>query len=219
MASLLSLIFGVGSSYPHKGMINLPFCVPGFHQLPTFTLFVCRLSTCQVVSPSRFLSQAQLCVKSPHFRESCGLDPCWFDEKDSCHTVAGTSLSQKMVMQLCRGNGSEFIIINHNTQLVIGFTALTWYLCSYIGEWCSAMTPTGSFAHGDALTPLPNTLQAGEPLLPVLPKGSLDHTAGSWGSALLPFWSTTRPWALKLQTVPTVYKNWQYWSYHSSNYP
>ena len=68
MALSHSLVSRVGSSY--RPVIHHPSCVPGFHQLPTFPLSVSELSTCQVVPPSRVLSQVWLCFKTPHFGKS-----------------------------------------------------------------------------------------------------------------------------------------------------
>ena len=59
----------------------------------------------------------------------------------------------------------EFMV-DHNAQLVPGFAALSQRLFR-AGEWDSLMVPAGPFAHGEALSPLSNALQAGVPLLPV----------------------------------------------------
>ena len=87
-------------------------------------------------------------------------------------------------------SGLEFMV--NQTQPVPGFVALSWGLCSYTGEYGSLIVPTRSFARGEAISPLLNALQAGEPLLPVGPRGSSDRASCSWASALLPHQSTTR---------------------------
>ena len=48
-----------------------------------------------------------------------------------------------------------------------------------MGERGDLMAPIVSFVHGEVVSPPPNTLQAGKLLLPVPPKGSLDHAARS----------------------------------------
>lgn len=62
-------------------------------------------------------------------------------------------------------------------------TALSHHLCSYASKQGSSMVTTRSLTPGEVTPPLPNTLQAGELPLPIVPRGSLDHT-------LLPHQST-----------------------------
>ena len=80
--------------------------------------------------------------------------------------MSRAGLSQATLAPLYSGSGSEFMV-NCNTQLVPGFDALSQHLCSYPGERGGLMVTAGSFAQGEAVSPLPNALQAGELLLPV----------------------------------------------------
>lgn len=97
-------------------------------------------------------------------------------------------------------------MVNRNTQSPPRFAALTLHLCAYVDRCGGLMVPDGSFACGEAISCLLNALQAGEPLLPVQPRGSSDRVAHSWGSTLLPHWSTTSGWPLKLLTLCSVNK-------------
>lgn len=59
-------------------------------------------------------------------------------------------------------------MVDWDKQLVPGSAALSLSLCSCTSESDTLMVvPVGSFACGDTLSPLPNVLQAGLPLLPV----------------------------------------------------
>lgn len=77
--------------------------------------------------------------------------------------MVGAGLSQKTVAGPRRG--SEFMV-NSNTQGA-RVAALSGSLCSYTGKQGSSMMSIGSFAGGEAVSLLPNALQAGELLLPV----------------------------------------------------
>lgn len=88
--------------------------------------------------------------------------PCWLVPENSCATV-----------QWFRVYG------NCNPQPAPGFAALIGSLCSYASEWGSSRSPTESFVHGKANSPLSNALPTGELLLPEQPSGSLDCVASS----------------------------------------
>ena len=78
--------------------------------------------------------------------------------------VLGVGLLQKTAARPC--SGLDFMI-NCTTQLALGIAALSWCVCTCTGEWDSWMSAAGSFAGGEAVSPLPNVLKAGQPLLPV----------------------------------------------------
>lgn len=109
--------------------------------------------------------------------------PCRVQEDSSCCAVAGPGLSQKPVARLY--SSLEFMV-SHDTYLVPGFASLSHSLSSYAGEWDSSMLPAMSFTCKETISPLPNALQAREPLLPVQPRESSDGAACSQGSTLLP---------------------------------
>lgn len=67
--------------------------------------------------------------------------------------------------------------IKHSKELASRLAAISRCLCPYANEWGSAVVPT--------ITLSPNAVQEGELSLPVRCRGSSDHTAHSWASALL----------------------------------
>ena len=75
VASPSSLVSGLEILCPHRHTIKHPSFISGFRQVPTFTLSVSKLSGCQVLLRSRFLSQMGLCFKTQHFRDPCGFGP------------------------------------------------------------------------------------------------------------------------------------------------
>ena len=74
-----------------------PSFVIGFHPLPTCTLYLSKLSTCQVAPPSRVLSRIGLCFKTPHFRHPFDLDLCQLSARGSHHTMARSWLAPENI--------------------------------------------------------------------------------------------------------------------------
>lgn len=158
--------------------------------------------------PPEFYLSCHCVSKTPHCRDTRGSCPRWSSGGGSCHALASTCLFQKMLMWPCSGNSSEFMVKSQHTACtrVCCLQPVSLFLYQWTG---SSVTPTGSFAHGEAVSPLLNALLAVEPLLPMKPRGSSDCAACSRGSALLPYWSMSSKisaWA------PLFANNWQYWN-------
>lgn len=99
-------------------------------------------------------------------------------------------LSWYLVAWLC--HGSEFVV-KHSQNLAPRFVVFNWSLCFYASECGSSMAPARSFVPGEAVVPLPKSLQGGKLFLPWWPRGSSDHTACSQISTLLTHWRTAKP--------------------------
>ena len=137
------------SSYPVSSVRNLfswisnySLVLWGFHPLPTFTLFVTKLSQtccCQVAPPFRVLSQMWLFLPIPYFWGTSASAPLWEDlieewlsprytqecSRDCAAASArrlqlGASLPQRKFKQWCNISISG-IMENHNTHLAPSF--------------------------------------------------------------------------------------------------
>ena len=140
--------------------------------------------------PSRVLSQMGLCFKTLCFRDSHSLDPLGLSGEGLPKQWLGASLPQETFLRSCSGKCSE-IMANHNTQPAPGVTTLCCLCPNTRKHVCSLGSP-GTFTCEETIWPLPNALQAGEPLLPVWHTDSSIPTACSWGLALLADQSTSR---------------------------
>lgn len=160
MALPCSLVYGAGNSCPHLWGNDRPSYVFGFHQIPTFTLSLTDFFLPTWHSTTVFYLRCSG-FKTPHLRNPCSSEASV--GRSHC-TMASGSLPQKTAMELHRGSSSE-ILVNYNTWLVPRFAIPSRHFYSYTGERGSSMAPTGaffSFVHGEAVSPLPNTLQGGE---------------------------------------------------------
>ena len=205
MASSSFLLSSTGTVCSHQPIIKHPSIVSALCSLPTSTLSMSKLSTCQAAPPSRVLSEIGLCLK-PHTSET---PVAWTYADCLAEGLAeqwlGASLPQKMFLRSHSGGSSE-IMANHNTQLAEDFTAL-WHFPPNTSKCGCSPGSAGTFACGDAVWPLWNALQAGEPLRPEWHMDPSDWSACSWGFALLPHQRTTRHWALNVQALcSTVYR-------------
>ena len=131
-----------------------PSFVPGFCQIPAFTLPVSELFACQVVQYSCILSQvcswiSQLQILEIHPVRTCA-DPLW-ESLTALFPFAG--LSWKLVLQLC--SGLEFMELC-SQNLALRFAALSQCICSYAREWGSTMAPGWVFCpwRGHVTTPM-----------------------------------------------------------------
>ena len=106
------------------------------------------------------------CVSKPHTSE---IYAAWIHTDSLGEGLAeqwpGTDLPQKTFMRSHSGRSSE-IMVYHNIQLVPGFIPLWSHFPNPSKHGCSPGS-AGNFAFGEALWPLPNGFQAGEPFLPI----------------------------------------------------
>lgn len=203
ITSLCSLVFKEGISCPHRLMINHSSFASDFSLLPAFTL--CPSCLCPIARwrfPAEFYCYG-LCFKTLYFRNppaaGTHTDPLGEGLIDQW---PGTNLSQKMFMQPRSSRDSEFMV-NCNTQPVPGFAALSQCLCSHTSKHGRSLGPARTFVSREALLPLPNALQAGEPLLPShAARGRLRlmPTAG-----YLPYFLTGTPPGTEVQTSDSVF--------------
>ena len=105
---------------------------------------------------------------------------------------------QKTFVRLRGGRGSDYGKPQHTAAP--RFTALC-HLSPNTSKRVCPPGSTGTFAHGEAVWPLPNALQAGEPLLPVSPMDPSDPAACSWAFTPLPHQSTVRHRTQELQAL------------------
>ena len=113
----------------------------------------------------------------------------------------GASPPQKKFTRSCNSSISG-IMANHNAS---GTRLHPQGPCSSTSECSCSPRSTAAFAFGGLTQPLPGALPAGEPALPVWPKG-LQASLCSWGFALL----TRAPPGMELQSfrlcTPPVYR-------------
>lgn len=129
-----------------------------------------------------FYSSWRLGFKTPNFRDPSSMDSGWSSGGWSHCTVAGASLSQKLVVWL--HSDSEFMIkLNRRPHCPLPPIL-------FLSYWMGKLNGTlWVFCPGEARIPLPNVFQAS----PHATRGSSDHTACSRVSAFLPYQSTTEP--------------------------
>lgn len=126
--------------------------------------------------------------QNPYFIDPCGWTTANSLGEDSAEQCPGAGLPQKTFVQSHSGRGLE-IMTNHNAEPPPGFNTL-WCLCLNNSKCGCSWGSAGTFAWGEAIWPLPNVLQVGEPLLPVWHTDPSDPAACSCGFALFPHQST-----------------------------
>lgn len=107
---------------------------------------------------------------------------------DALQAVASVNQSQKTVARPGSGLAS---VVNRNTAGARPGLLLSAGLCSCSGEQGSSMVPAGPSACREAVSSLPNALQAGEPLCPRASLGILRLPA----AGVLPYSPTGAPQA------------------------
>lgn len=122
------------------------------------------------------ISGTWLSLKTPNFRDPEGGSRC---------TVAVCQFVPEIV-QLC--SNSEFMV-KGSRKLAESLAALSQHPHSYISEQSSSLVPTGSFAPGVLMPPLPNAFQAGEMPLPLATQGILRPRCLLLGLYLPSHWS------------------------------
>ena len=174
---------------PHRRANNHLSCVTGFFQIPAFTLPVSELSACHTAQHSCVLSPwvSWLGFQTPNFRDPRGADPCRSSGGGSHCTVAGASLSQKLVVTWKCPRVYGKVKQKTGTKAHCPQPVSPILLTNRAAQWHSP-----SFVFREAVPPLPNALQAGELFLPVRPRGSSNHTTWSWVSTLPPHWRTAK---------------------------
>lgn len=138
MALSWSLVFRKGSLSPPlfrkpSQMNNDPSCVPSFHQIPTVTLSLSKLSACQAWQHSCILFQVWLDFKAPYFRDPAAWTQADLLEEGFAALWLITACPRKWS---CDCTGSEFRK-NHNTQMI----TVCWpqpvslFLCWWMGQF------------------------------------------------------------------------------------
>lgn len=129
--------------------------LPGFHQIPTFTLCLSSYLPGGAALPFYLRCGWVLKLQTSETAPPPSVDPYWYFRGGFWCSVAGAGLSQEMVTQL---HSSWEFMVNHSTKLVPRFATLNLHLCSYAGEWGSLMALARSFTSTEAISPLPNAL-------------------------------------------------------------
>lgn len=164
------------SRCPHRHEDNNPLCVLSFCQIPALTLYPsCLPAKC--CSPPVFYLRIG-CVSKPHISEA---PVAW--------TYADLLVERLPVLRHCRLVPEHICVTMKWFRLYSKsqHIASTRVCCpqpvslfhSY-GEWGSSMALAGSFASGTAVSPLPNTLHAGNHFSPSDPRDpqTLLHAPG-----------------------------------------
>lgn len=153
---------------PHGCTNNDPSFVPGFHQIPAFTLCPSSLPYKGI---TLLFSQALLCFKTPLFRDAHSMDPHWTSASPCAVASASSDYSSAIK--------PSKIVVNHNIQLAPRITV------PILVSWAARWHQWGSFAFGEALSPLPNATQEGELFLLCDP----------WDPGALPCFLTRAPFS------------------------
>ena len=187
MASPSCLLSGAGTSCSHGPAIKHPSFVSGRCPLRTST---CPRPSCPPARrqlPPEFYLRMGL-FQNPTLQRPLQLGPV--------PTLRGrVSLSKGPRKRSCDCAAAE---VQTTANQAPCFTAL-WHLSPNTSKRVCPPGSTGTFAHGEAVWPLPNALQAGEPLLPVSPTDPSDPAACSWAFTPLPHRSTVRHRTQELQ--------------------